>query len=155
MENEESSQQYDILLRQKTRLEEDRNEAVKGMETMTRNIEILTKTKVHNERQIKKLIDEKKEGEEGLQEVTDDLEKKVKIIEDIEDEQKTERKAFQDLDYTVIKFFYLIQSEKVSLKYVFSWLLYQSGIGKTGLDRIEIIGSDWIVSFFSDPIQYD
>jgi hypothetical protein len=105
LENEESSQQYDILLRQKTRLEEDRNEAVKGMETMTRNIEILTKTKVHNERQIKKLIDEKKEGEEGLQEVTDDLEKKVKIIEDIEDEQKTERKAFQDLDYTVIKFF--------------------------------------------------
>ena len=27
------------------------------------------------------------------------------------------------------------------------------GIGKTGLDRIGIIGSDWIVSFF--PIRFD
>ena len=51
LENEESAQKYDNLMKTKTRLEVERDEAQHGMETMTRNIEMLTKTKVN-----KKLI---------------------------------------------------------------------------------------------------
>ena len=46
LENEESAQKYDNLMKTKTRLEVERDEAQHGMETMTRNIEMLTKTKV-------------------------------------------------------------------------------------------------------------
>ena len=46
LENEESAQKYDNLTKTKTRLEVERDEAQHGMETMTRNIEMLTKTKV-------------------------------------------------------------------------------------------------------------
>ena len=48
------------------------------METMTRNIEMLTKTKVHNERQIKKLLEEKKEFERKIDEMTEEMDKKDK-----------------------------------------------------------------------------
>ena len=49
LENEESAQKYDNLMKTKNRLEVERDEAQHGMETMTRNIEMLTKTKVdHN-----------------------------------------------------------------------------------------------------------
>ena len=99
LDSEEQQQQYDMLLRNKNRLEEERNEAVRGIETMTRNVEMLTKTKVHNERQIKKLLDEKKEAEENIAELEGDLEKKQKAIEDGQDELKAEHKAFVDLEY--------------------------------------------------------
>ena len=46
LENEESAQKYDNLMKTKCRLEVERDEAQHGMETMTRNIEMLTKTKV-------------------------------------------------------------------------------------------------------------
>ena len=47
LENEESAQKYDNLMKTKNRLEVERDEAQHGMETMTRNIEMLTKTKVN------------------------------------------------------------------------------------------------------------
>ena len=46
LENEESAQKYDNLVKLKNRLELERDEAQHGMETMTRNVEMLTKTKV-------------------------------------------------------------------------------------------------------------
>ena len=101
LENEEATQQYDMAIKQKARLEEERNEACRGMETMTRNIELLTKSKVHNERQIKKLTDEKKEGDEALEAMNEDLEKKQKEIEDAADEAKAEHKKYGDLEYQV------------------------------------------------------
>merc|ERR1711990_352297 len=78
LENEESAQKYDNLVKLKNRLELERDEAQHGMETMTRNVEMLTKTKVHNERQIKKLSEEKKENEKKIDELNDDMERRIR-----------------------------------------------------------------------------
>ena len=99
MENEESAQKYDNLLKLKNRLEIERDEAQHGMETMTRNIEMLTKSKVHNERQIKKLSEEKKENEKKIDELNDDMEKKDKELEDAENDMTEQKKAYSDLEY--------------------------------------------------------
>ena len=114
LENEESAQKYDNLLKLKNRLELERDEAQHGMETMTRNVEMLTKTKVllyyihdsyymtsqvHNERQIKKLLEEKKESDRRMGEMNDDLEKKDKALEEAENDMVEQKKLHSDLDY--------------------------------------------------------
>ena len=99
MENEEAAQKYDNLLKLKNRLEIERDEAQHGMETMTRNIEMLTKSKVHNERQIKKLSEEKKENEKKIDELNEDMEKKNKELEDAENDMTEQKKAYSDLEY--------------------------------------------------------
>ena len=60
---------------------------------------MLTKSKVHNERQIKKLSEEKKENEKKIDELNDDMEKKDKELEDAENDMTEQKKAYSDLEY--------------------------------------------------------
>ncbi|CBY20534.1 unnamed protein product [Oikopleura dioica] len=100
LESEEAAQDLDIMKKQKSRLESERNEALKGIESMTRQVELLTKTKVHNERQIKNLTEEKKDNEKAIEEHEETIESKNRMIDNLEDEAKAASKEFKDLEYS-------------------------------------------------------